>query len=336
MISRLIMRRVWLAPLLSFSISASGANAVNLATDRPGGTDHPLVSRYAGSTLYFYGEENYGTAPTLIMGKGKPIEEALEGKISNKIYWGPIGRSPLEIFRNYQAALRNAGFEVVYQCEPAQCGKDEVASKVVRWAQKAKWVDGGQSDFWIIRMFEYKPGLHYLHARRHGSPGSVDVQVVLRSGEKETDETYNRVPQFIQVVESVQVEQGKVTVDATAIANSLARDGKIALYGILFDTNLAVVKPESMSTLEQMASALKNNPALNVFIVGHTDNQGSVEANLALSRKRAQAVTELLRTRYGIAETRLLSQGVANFAPVASNLTEDGRAKNRRVEMVAR
>jgi outer membrane protein OmpA-like peptidoglycan-associated protein len=101
----------------------------------------------------------------------------------------------------------------------------------------------------------------------------------------------------------------------------------------LFDTGKTELKPDSNAQLDQMAAVLKAQPALKVFIVGHTDNVGGLDANLKLSQGRAQAVVAAL-TQRGIAASRLLAHGNANYAPVASNAGEDGRARNRRVEMV--
>jgi OOP family OmpA-OmpF porin len=125
-------------------------------------------------------------------------------------------------------------------------------------------------------------------------------------------------------------------VDAEAITTSLKRDGKIALYGISFDTNKAVLRDDSTTQLGEMASVLKSAPTLNVFIVGHTDNQGELAANTSLSQKRAEVVAAALSTKYAIAPARLVPRGVANLTPVSSNDSEEGRAKNRRVEMVVR
>ncbi|NHZ88127.1 OmpA family protein [Massilia sp. CCM 8733] len=323
------------AMTIALTLASSLSQAGRYDTDRAGATDHPLVSRYAGSTLYLHGAENHATARTLVAGKGGPVQLAVEGKVSNRMYFGPVGRGSLEIFRNYQAALREAGFETLYQCETAQCEKDRVQSTMVRWPRGVHWTGDGGSDPYIIRIFEYKPGFHYIHARKQTPDGTVNVQIALRTGE-ESDASKGRAQQFMQVIESASVEQGKVTVDASAIGAALRKDGRIALYGILFDTNKAVIKPESKDTLEQMARSLKNDPGMNVFIVGHTDNQGAVEANLGLSRKRAQAVADALSGQYGIAAARLQPHGVANLAPAASNTGDDGRARNRRVEMVVR
>ncbi|NHZ61904.1 OmpA family protein [Massilia genomosp. 1] len=315
---------------------AAGANANRVDADKPGGSDHPLISRYAGSTLYTYGDDNVGTAPMLEPGKGRPVEQIIEGKVATRAYWGPAGRSALEVFRNYQSALRNAGFQPVYECEVARCEADKVQHILVRWPIAARWVGNDKSDYHVIRMFEYKPGFHYIHARKSGPHGPVDVQVALREGDAGNKGTADKVLQYVQVVEAATVEQGKVTVDAAAIGSALKREGRIALYGVLFDTSQAAIKPESGATLEQMAKTLKDDPQLQVLIVGHTDNQGAIDANLALSRKRAQAVVERLTGRYGIAPARLQAHGVANLSPTSSNSDDAGRARNRRVEMVVR
>jgi len=159
---------------------------------------------------------------------------------------------------------------------------------------------------------------------------------VALAGPRSDGETAGRTRQFIQIVEPAQAEMGKVTVDAKAIGAGLQRDGKIALYGVNFDTNKAVLRADSAAQLQSMADALKAQPAMKVLIVGHTDNQGDIEANLALSQKRAQAVVEALAGKYGIPVARLSARGVSSFAPVSSNASEEGRARNRRVEMVVR
>jgi OOP family OmpA-OmpF porin len=101
-----------------------------------------------------------------------------------------------------------------------------------------------------------------------------------------------------------------------------------------FDTGKALVKPESKAQLEPMATLLKTHADYNVYIVGHTDNVGAFESNLALSRQRAEAVREALVRDYQIAAARMTPYGVASVAPVASNAQEAGRARNRRIELV--
>jgi outer membrane protein OmpA-like peptidoglycan-associated protein len=124
-------------------------------------------------------------------------------------------------------------------------------------------------------------------------------------------------------------------VDAAAMAKGLGEKGHVALYGIYFDTDKATLKPESKPTLEEIAKLLRGQGKLGVYIVGHTDSQGSHDHNMDLSRRRAEAVAAELVRSYGIAKERLRTAGLGFLAPVGSNATEDGRALNRRVELVA-
>jgi len=136
------------------------------------------------------------------------------------------------------------------------------------------------------------------------------------------------------IVESKPMEQ-EVTVDAAALQRALTTTGKVAVYGIFFDTNKAVIKPASDPTLDEIAKLLRQNPALELYVVGHTDAVGALDANLKLSSERAASVAKALVSR-GIAAARLKTSGVGPYCPEATNQTEDGRAKNRRVELVKR
>jgi len=127
-----------------------------------------------------------------------------------------------------------------------------------------------------------------------------------------------------------------VMVKADEMAKSIASSGRVALYGILFDFNKADIKPESKPALEEIAKLLKTDTNLTLHVVGHTDNVGSYDANLTLSKRRAEAVVAALTSEHGISAARLTANGVANLAPVAVNSTDEGRAKNRRVELVPR
>ena len=145
--------------------------------------------------------------------------------------------------------------------------------------------------------------------------------------------TYNegRIYQLL-FVESKQM-QDEVVIDAAAMNSTIAQAGKIAVYGIHFDTGKAVIKPESEPTLAQMVALLQQNPSLKLSVVGHTDSAGQAAANMKLSADRAAAVVAAL-TGKGITAARLTSAGVGSYCPVASNRTEDGKAQNRRVELV--
>ena len=136
------------------------------------------------------------------------------------------------------------------------------------------------------------------------------------------------------VVEAKAMEQ-EVVADAAALQAGIGVEGKVAVYGIYFDTNKAVVKPESNPTLEQIVKLLEQSPRLNLFVVGHTDGVGAPEANLKLSSDRAASVIEALVSR-GVEAARLRPAGAGPYCPVATNRTDAGKAKNRRVELVER
>lgn len=155
---------------------------------------------------------------------------------------------------------------------------------------------------------------------------------------KDGRETYVEVAGFTKQYSLTFLEKGemKQSVKASDISTALDSQGRIALYGITFDFNKSALKPESEATLGTMAEALKAQPEVAVYIVGHTDNVGDHATNLALSKARADAVKTALTSRFGIDAKRLTADGVAAMCPVATNATEAGRALNRRVEMVRR
>ncbi|HUU04525.1 MAG TPA: OmpA family protein [Patescibacteria group bacterium] len=137
----------------------------------------------------------------------------------------------------------------------------------------------------------------------------------------------------VAIVEKKAMAQ-EVVADAKSLARDIRSTGHVSVYGIYFDFNEATVKPESESTLKEIAKLLKNEPELNLYVVGHTDGVGKTAYNMKLSLARAEAVVRVLVTKYEVAQNRLDSYGVGPLSPVASNETEEGRAKNRRVELV--
>jgi OOP family OmpA-OmpF porin len=138
---------------------------------------------------------------------------------------------------------------------------------------------------------------------------------------------------WLAMVEKGAMKQ-EIEADAAALGAGIKAEGRIAVYGIQFDTGKSEIKPASEPALVEIAKLLKAQPTLKLHVVGHTDNVANLDLNLKLSRARAEAVTHALSTRHGIAAIRLTAHGVGPVAPVASNDAEAGRAKNRRVELV--
>jgi outer membrane protein OmpA-like peptidoglycan-associated protein len=121
--------------------------------------------------------------------------------------------------------------------------------------------------------------------------------------------------------------------EAGDLANSLAKTGKVDIYGILFDIDKTALKPESKRTLEEVAKLLRTDPSLKLEVAGHTDNTGGAAHNMRLSAGRAASVVHALVDAFGIEEGRLRAIGYGDTKPVAPNDSDQGRAQNRRVEL---
>lgn len=134
------------------------------------------------------------------------------------------------------------------------------------------------------------------------------------------------------IILEVQAMEQEVTADA--MYDALSKDGFMALY-INFDTGKATIKPESESIIAQIAALMKGHEDLKLGIEGHTDNVGTPASNKTLSEQRAKAVLDAV-VKQGIAAARMTAVGWGQEKPIADNRSEDGRAKNRRVEIVKR
>ena len=281
--------------------------------DAPGSKDHPLISRYPGSTINRYSQKEFDEyeLPLSKVAGGKYAKtQHVEGKVTAIYYTTPEGRSALEIYRNYESGLKNGGFQVLFTCAKT-CGDPPPSGS-----------------FPLDDAFgNYGEDTRYLAAKLARTEG--DVYAALWVYDSSFD-----IKTFLAVVEAKPMETGLVTVNAAALASDITRTGHASVYGIYFDTGKADVKPESEAALAEIAKLLQQDTSLNLYVVGHTDNVGTLASNMDLSRRRAMAVTQVLTTKHGVAAARLSPQGDGPTAPVASNDSEEGRAKNRRVELV--
>lgn len=314
--------------------------------DVAGAADHPLLKRFSGSQLVGYDRQDWA-ARTLPDASGvkkdpdrwaKPLQ--VEGKVTRLFYLAPLGKSPLEVFRNHQQALQAAGFKTRWTCESEQqgCATAYFALSHADAMKGMSWAEGGvpgrtqgqaHAEWPLAESISYEEGRMLVGTL---SQGGSTVQVLLYSSVAANEYT-KQAATYIEIVEPKAMTTGQVSVDAKAIGQGLKDEGRIALYGLFFDTGKSELKPESQAQLSEMLATLKAQPALKVHIVGHTDNVGLFDANQALSLARAQAVVAALG-KAGIAPQRLAARGVASLSPVASNGDEAGRARNRRVEMV--
>ena len=302
-----------LFPLLAVSFITATASAQT--RDVASAKDYPGIGRFAGSVITGYQVKDFDAArmQAAAFKDDKPADaRRLEGRITRIAYRTNPGPSILEVSRNFETQLAKAGFETLLACDTDACGGIPFTEAVDTLPVPQMWVDG----------FNY----HYVAVHKTSAGRETYASVLVSQNNQD-------ITTQLVVAELGAIEDKMV--NAAQMAKGLGETGHIALYGIYFDTDKAVLKPESRPTLEQIAKLLTGQPQLNVFIVGHTDNQGAYDYNLDLSRRRAEAIAAELVKTYRIAQPRLRTAGVGFLAPVGSNASEDGRALNRRVELVA-
>lgn len=305
--------------------------------------DHPLLGRYEGATQVGYRVSAFDEA-RIIVG---PMEEntsaqqrgagwqTVEGKVTILYYRLPEGRTALEALRNYQASLTEKRFAVTFTCS-TEAGSCFIDGQGYPGIFLGLALDGPAGlptlelgD--VVRNFFGNGNGRYLYAKLDRPGGAVHASLAFSD-----DPNRERVV-IARMVETGAMEAGKIQVtEAGALKQDLDTRGRADVYGILFDTDKAAVKPDSQPQLKAIADVLARSPGLKLDVVGHTDNQGGAAYNQRLSEARAAAVVAELTARYGIERARLASRGRGLDQPVASNVDEAGRAQNRRVELVKR
>ena len=344
---------VFVLVLLSTASPAFGA-------DLAGSRDHPLVPRYEGSVILAYDQAEYdGYTLPLGPAQGDYIDKLeltsatpLEGRVTRITYLAPAGRSALEVFDNYAKSLAAAGFEPLFEGAGTQLGGGIMKDpRFFAYAAGYKSIKLPGYSVFPLADVPASEKHNFLAARLRRAEGDVHVAVyAIESSNPSITATLYADPNTptaggvaerqvivqLDVVEARAMETRMVTVKADEMASGLAAAGSVSLYGILFDTNSATVKAESADTLAEIGKLMASRADLQLLVVGHTDNVGEFEFNRDLSQRRAAAVVDALATGHGVARSRLTPFGVSFSSPKASNRTEEGRAKNRRVEIVER
>ena len=271
--------------------------------DVEGCKDHPLFNRMPGYRINAcetkdFDARDFPSAPG-VTEVNKPLKSVtIEGKQTYIQYEHPGGQtgsaSGLQIQRNFTNAVRAKGGQVIAEFGAEASGKGLDDDTFGIGDRAAVYkLNDGGREVWV-RVHPYNAGSGYL------------VFVAEREA----------------MAQSISVNE---------LLDAISKDGYVALQ-IGFDTGKATIKPDSFPQLDQVAAALKQQAALKLEIGGHTDNVGTAEANLALSDARAKAVMKHLIDK-GTPAARLTAKGYGQAAPVADNRTEEGRAKNRRVEL---
>ncbi len=293
------------------------------------------MKRYEGSEIIGYHAPQFDEyllplgAPTSMSPPAYQKSQRVEGLVSRYTYLAPAGRTATELFRNYTLEFQRLGIQTLYQKRQEERGwfgptlskisDDDQLGQILEYNEAEERLLVGKTKdakptYYEVFVTVYKDGV---------IPSRLDGQVVKGRAMAEIVEI---APEALQ--------ERMTFVNADEMKTAIRESGKAVLYGIQFDTDKDTMKPESRPTLEEIAKLLKSDPALRVHVVGHTDNQGKADYNLDLSRRRATNVVRELAEKLGIAADRLDSFGCGIYAPVASNDTDEGRAKNRRVELV--
>lgn len=297
-----------------------------LRADIAGSGDHPLVPRYPGSEIKTFQVKEYDEYMMAIGPRvGGVIESAtLEGKITRIFYMlSPTERSTLEVMRNYEQALAENGFQTLFKCGNREtCGISfpyDIRRKVNKMSIEASVED---MRYLAVKLTRPDQGdvTIAIAVQRYRYPPTNEMAVIVA----------------VDIIEAEGMDVGMELVLADEMFRDLSAEGRTVLYGILFEYDSASIKAESAETIAEIARLLQENPQLNLLVVGHTDNQGDLKYNVDLSQRRAVSVVQSLTGQHGIAASRLSAHGVGYLAPAATNDSEAGREKNRRVELVKR
>lgn len=281
--------------VLGLALSPAAAAAESHENDAEGSKDHPAVKRYPGSFVYEFVEREFEAVD---LPAGTSRCEHVEGRYFAAWYQVPEKVSCTQVMRNYDNAFK--------------------ASKLTTYTGKAApeackdlpGLNGAALESWETAVGKGpKGGKTWIHI-------GCSLPWVLTA-----------------VVDVAEMEQ-KVDIDADYLAGEIEKSGHVAVYGISFATGKADIGANSAKVLEEIGSLLARKPEWRLRIEGHTDNVGSAKANQELSNKRAQAVKAWLVSRHGVKAERLDTQGFGDAKPIADNQAEEGRAKNRRVELV--
>lgn len=277
---------------------ALGTTAALADDDEPGCKDHPLFNRMKGYSLSICEAAGFDAA-RFPVGAAAAQEDGAPAKMVS--------------IEGAKTVLQYHAPEGVTAASPLQVMRNfQNAVKAAGGTMEGEY-EHGPSDLSYIG-----GGLRATTLKLH--KGGKEVWALVRA---EQDGPYD-----LLIVEREAMKQEIV---ANELLDKLNKDGFVALY-INFDTGKATIKPDSQKIVDEVAAMLKSAPALKIEVGGHTDNVGAAEANQKLSDARAQSVVAALGQR-GVAAGRLSAKGYGQTAPLADNRSEDGRSKNRRVEL---
>ena len=241
------------------------------------------------------------------------------------------GLTSLQILDPLKQQLADVGFEVVFECETEACGGFDFRFETDVMPEPVMHVDLGDFRFLAAkRTAGNQPEYISLLVSRSQSAGYIQL---MRVGEpSETSE-------LVTSTKNPALTTGGETIEIAATQNlpldrALEETGHFILEDLLFETGSSNLGAGSFASLSTLATYLQNNPTRTVAVVGHTDAVGTLAANIALSKMRASSVMERLVSELGVDTAQISAEGNGFLSPRSSNQTDEGRAQNRRVEVI--
>jgi len=351
------VKDVFIAFCICFWPILSLADASLPSKDVTGSSDSELVGRLDGAFIVSYMSREFDEATfplsALVRSDGKrdthnnvrfsPDEKIdLEGQRTRIVYLNRAGVSSLEVVRSYEKELAQIGGEKIYSCKGDECGGDSADSSgsggglmslsMFLWDEDEITERHASTGYCAQTMTISDQRYSLIHVPERAAYVSVQAYTLKRG--TFCGKIIGRTVSIVEIIKEEELETNVVTVSADQMSSEISNVGKIALYGIQFDSGKDTLKPDSKTTLSQIAQLLNANSDMRLLIVGHTDSKGSYDFNLDLSQRRAGSVVRELIENFGVKRERLFSVGVSFASPVAANTTEEGRALNRRVELV--
>lgn len=289
-----------------------------------------LVSPFSGSELLGTYEARFAPLTLLVEpldSKKNPNILEVEGSLLSNIYERPSNVSPFEIYKSYQSVLQSADFDILLACQDGKCNSKNSVKATYGYPKKEienrKYIQRMKTSTqtWLVGWAN-----HYISAKKRTADKTYYVMIII----SDKKDLYS-----VDVLEVEEMEEGNIELNPKLLKDKIASEGKVVLDGIFFETGKDILKDTSKPSLNIISTYLSENSSRKFYVVGHTDDTGNLESNLSLSEKRANAVVEAL-VKMGSNNTQLSSHGVGPFAPASNNSSDDGKAKNRRVELVLR
>lgn len=256
-----------------------------------------------------------------------------EGRVSRIVLQADGIPSTLELLNAIWSGFARDGFELVYKCRTEDCGGFDFRIEFQVADPPGMYVDLGDFRFLSARRqlsekFEYIAIL----VSRSDDRGFVQIDAV--GGFDSPEILFSRIVSS----EAEDAAASNITdldsAPLSSLAEELLANDRVVLEGLEFETGSAELGEGSFAILEELAIFLRNHPSIRIFLVGHTDNSGSMDANIRISKMRAASVLNKLVDQFGLDKSRLFAEGIGFLMPLAANSTEEGRNLNRRVEAV--